>query len=173
MPNYVIRNQNFRDQVLQVPYPFDAFFTGEVDDINIDNDIFLDAHFYFKTPTELPISITEIDGTFGDEDVIRLRVSDAGGNNAGVCVFQSGDIRAAFFNSKGVDIGTVVMDSLGSVVLHTIATGNIAEYQTLGLFYMPLYSCRFYLGIYNFRVRSLREPVRLIDQHAGYIAPAG
>jgi len=124
MPNYVIRNQNFRDQALQVPFPFDAFFTGEVDDIHIDNDTFLDAHFYFKTPTKLPISITEIDGTYGDEDEIRLRISDDDGNNAGVCVFQSGDIRATFLNPKGIDIGTVVMDSLGSGRLVSATQGR-------------------------------------------------
>ena len=114
MPNFVIRNNNFRDAVLQVPYPFDAFFTGEVEDIHIDNDTFLDAHFYFKTAVQLPVSISELDGTYGEEDEIRIRFSDENGNNVGVCVFTSGAIRTNVLNNNGINVGVLVMDSLGS-----------------------------------------------------------
>jgi hypothetical protein len=124
MPNYVIRNNNFRDVVLQVPYPFDAFFTGELEDLVIDNDVFLDAHFYFKTATQLPISITTIDGTVGEEDEISLSFSDEGGKNAGVCVFAAGSTRANVQNDNGVNIGTLVLDALGSGRLVSSAQGR-------------------------------------------------
>jgi hypothetical protein len=114
MPSYTIRNQNFRDNVLQVPYPFDAFFVGEVNNFFIDNDIFLDAHFYFKTPVTLPISLTEVDGTAGAEDEVTLGFSDDEGNAVATCVMASGDTQIRVFNPEGIDIGIIILDPIGS-----------------------------------------------------------
>jgi hypothetical protein len=124
MPNYVIRNQSFRDTVLTVPYPFDAFFREELDELYIGNDVFLDAHFYFKSPVTLPISLTVIDGTYGEENEIKLIFTDADNKNAGVCVFASGDTKANVYNDAGLNIGILVLDSLGAGRLVTNAQGR-------------------------------------------------
>jgi hypothetical protein len=113
MPNYVIRNQNFRDEVLKNPYPFDAFYQEEFDDLYVGNDVFLDAHFYFKTPVTLPVSLTIIDGTHGEEDEVKLTFTDDDNNTVGTCVFASGDERANVFNQHGVNVGILVLDAIG------------------------------------------------------------
>jgi hypothetical protein len=114
MPSYVVRNQNFRDNALQVPYPFDAFFEGEVNNFFIDNDVFIDAHFYFKTPVTLPISLTEVNGNAGAEDAVSLTFSDEDSNDVAFCEIVAGDTQVRVFNSEGIDVGVLVLDPIGS-----------------------------------------------------------
>jgi hypothetical protein len=113
MPSYVVRNENFRDEVIKVPYPFDRFFIEELDNIYIGFDTFIDASFFFKTDVELPISISQIDGTIGDPEMIRIVFTDAENTTVGNCDISLGETIGQVLNPQGILVGLITFDMVG------------------------------------------------------------
>jgi hypothetical protein len=125
MPSFVLRNQNFRDEVTKVPYPFDKFFIEEIDNIYLGYDSFIDASFFFKTDVQLPISISQIDGTFGAPEELRFVFVDDDNTTVGTCDVTLGDSIGRVLNIHGVLVGLITFDMVGLDRVIAQADGQI------------------------------------------------
>ena len=111
MPSYIVRNENYRDEVPKFAYPFDENSALEDSQVFIGTDLFLDAVLYLKEPAELPIHISEIDGTSGELGDVRFLLSDNSGQFIGQVGAMLGQENCHVLNRRGVVIGTVVFDT--------------------------------------------------------------
>ena len=127
MPSYVVRNENFRDEVIKVPYPFDRFFIEELDNIYIGFDTFLDASFFFKTDVILPISISQIDGTIGDPETIRIVFTDDTNETVGICDISLGADLGQVLSPQGILVGLITFDIAGLDRIVAQADGQITS----------------------------------------------
>lgn len=109
MPSYIVRNENYRDEVLKYSYPFDERSTLQNDEVFIGTDLFLDAIIYLKQPADLPLHISSIDGTFGEPSDVLFLISD----NTGAIVARSAvnydTCTADILNNQDVSVGLFVM----------------------------------------------------------------
>jgi hypothetical protein len=112
MPSYVIRNENFRDEVLKYSYPFDEQSELESQELYIGTDLFIDAVFYIKTDAELPLYIGVVDGTSGTIGQAKIIIYDARGTNVGECVVD-GSTEACSVLSRGIPVGALVFNPEG------------------------------------------------------------
>jgi hypothetical protein len=110
MPVYSINNENFRDEVLKHSYPFDERATLEDDNVYIGTDLFIDAVFYVKEPTALPLSIRVVDGTAGLGRV-KLIIADRNGMDIGVTVVSHEVVNGQVTNSAGIPTGAVIFNA--------------------------------------------------------------
>jgi hypothetical protein len=110
MPSYAVRNENYRDEIVKYAYPFDENSSLEDDTLFIGTDLFLDAVLYFKEPVELPVHISEIDGTAGELGDVRFLLSDNDGQFVGQAFAVLGQPNCHVRNRRGVVIGTLVFD---------------------------------------------------------------
>lgn len=125
MPSYVVRNQNFRDEVIKGAYPFDRFFIEEIDNIYIGFDSFIDASFFFKTDVSLPISISQIDGTIGDPETIRIVFTDDNNDTVGNCDVSLGSSIGHVLSPQGILVGLITFDIAGLDRIIAQADGQI------------------------------------------------
>lgn len=112
MPSYVVRNENFRDEVLKYAYPFDEQSELESRELYIGTDLFIDAVFYIKTAAELPLYIGVVDGTSGTIGETKFIIYDARGTNVGECTVD-GDTEAVSVMSSGIPVGALVFNPEG------------------------------------------------------------
>jgi len=114
MPSYVVRNENFRDEVTKFSYPFDERSQLESDDLFIGMDLFLDAIIYLKEAAELPLHIREVDGTFGELEEVLFRIADSNGDEVATSVLTYGVCTSTIVSTKGVIVGSFVFNIPGS-----------------------------------------------------------
>ena len=112
MPSYVVRNENFRDEVLKYAYPFDEQSELENDEVFIGTDLFIDAIFYIKTDAELPLYIGVVDGTEEALDKVKFIIYDSTGTNVGECVVDH-NTTAITVSSSGIPVGALVFNPDG------------------------------------------------------------
>jgi hypothetical protein len=110
MPSSIVRNENYRDEVIKFAYPFDENSSLEDGELFIGTDLFLDAVLYLKEPAELPVHISEVDGTFGELGDVRFLLSDNSGQFVGQAAATLGEPNCNVLNRRGVVIGTFVFD---------------------------------------------------------------
>jgi hypothetical protein len=108
MPSFIVRNENYRDEVLKFSYPFDERSTLENDQIFIGTDLLLDAIIYLKEPAELPLYISEIDGTYGTPTQVRLFISDNTGTVVATTTVEFKNCYSDVISTRGVSVGTFV-----------------------------------------------------------------
>ena len=113
MPSYIVRNENFRDEVIKYSYPFDEQSTLEDEELYIGTDLFLDAVFYLKEPAELPISIGVVDGTYGELEEVLFIFTDASGVEIGRAPAGFDSTEVTVLSPRGVPVGCVVLHPEG------------------------------------------------------------
>jgi len=139
MPSYVVRNQDFRDEVLKYAYPFDELSELEEGDLFIGTDLFVDAVLYPKVAREMPFHISVVDGTYGATDEALIIINDKAGLEVGRAVIHYSKTEVDVLSPDGIRIGALVMNPDG---LHRFL-GRVA-----GKLYTPLPSvARFLLDV--------------------------
>ena len=113
MPAYAITNQNFRDEVVKHSYPFDENSLLKDSLIDIGTDLLIDAVFYLKGDFSLPIRVSKVDGTFGEQTQAKIHISDDSGEEVGTCVigYDTDDVQV--LDSVGVPVGILVFNPEG------------------------------------------------------------
>lgn len=109
MPSYVVRNENYRDELLKYSYPFDERSSLQTSDIFIGTDLILDAVIYLKQAASLPLHISTIDGTYGSAEDVLLLISDSTGSIQARAVINYETDTADIVNNQGVSVGLLVM----------------------------------------------------------------
>jgi hypothetical protein len=130
MPSYVVRNQNFRDEVTKFSYPFDERSLLETEELFIGTDLFLDAIIYLKEPAELPLHIREVDGTYGELEDVLFRIADNNGNEVATSVLNYGVCTSDVVSPKGVNVGTFVFNLAGSQRFISNVAGTLITLQS-------------------------------------------
>ena len=119
MPLVTVRNEAYRDAAVKYAFPFDANSELEDEHVYIGTDLVIDAAFFFKDPTvTLPVHLSLVDGTVGEQQDVGLWLSD----DAGAFV-ASGSIKwrrvarsctdtlvVEAYSPKGVFTGLLVFD---------------------------------------------------------------
>lgn len=113
MPSYVVRNQNFRDEVLKYSYPFDEQSLLEDDELYIGTDLFIDAVFYLKEAAELPLYIAVIDGTYGEIEEAQVLIAEAGGTVVGRAALNYDSDTVTVTGTRGFPVGALVLNHDG------------------------------------------------------------
>jgi len=108
MPSYVVRNENFRDEVLKYSYPFDERSSLENEELYIGTDLFVDACIYLKEPAELPLYISQVDGTYGTPEEAQFILSDNSGRIVARAPVSFSSDRGVVLNNDGVRVGIFV-----------------------------------------------------------------
>jgi hypothetical protein len=130
MPSYIVRNQNFRDEVLKFSYPFDERSLLESEELFIGTDLFLDAIIYLKEPAELPLHIREVDGTYGALEEVLFRIADNNGKEVATSVLTYGVCTSDILSTKGVSVGTFVFDIDGAQRFISNVAGTLISLQS-------------------------------------------
>jgi hypothetical protein len=125
VPSFQIRNESYRDELIKFSYPFDERSELENDDVFIGTDLFLDAIFYLKEPATLPIHISTVDGTFGQQDEIQFFFADKTGLVVGRTAANFNTEVANVLNEHGVLTGVVVFHLDGLMRFIGQVTGKV------------------------------------------------
>jgi hypothetical protein len=110
MPSYVVRNEQFRDEVLKYAYPFDEQSELENDELYIGTDLIIDAVFYIKTAVDLPLYIGVVDGTEGTIEQVKLVLYDSTGTTVGDCLIDY-QTDAVTVRHNGIPVGALVFET--------------------------------------------------------------
>jgi len=113
MPAFVVRNEQFRDEVLKYAYPFDELSSLENEELYIGTDLFVDAMFYLKTPVELPLYISSVDGTVPGSAVFTI--SDSGTGIVGTATVSSETDAVTVHSPVGIPVGVLVFNAAGLI----------------------------------------------------------
>jgi hypothetical protein len=79
----------------------------------IGTDLFLDAIIHLKTEAELPLHISEVDGTYGSLEEARLILSDSTGQIVGFSNITFDQCQSEVYSPAGVYIGVFVFNLEG------------------------------------------------------------
>ena len=123
MPAFVIRNEQFRDEVLKYSYPFDELSSLENEELYIGTDLFVDAMFYLKTSAKLPLYISSVDGTTPGAAVFTI--SDSGTGIVGTATVYSETDVVTVRSPLGVPVGVLVFNAAGLVRFLARVSGKI------------------------------------------------
>lgn len=139
MPTLPIRNEELRAGLARESYPFDANSSLATDSYILGPDVFLDAALYFKTPVELPVHISSVDGTYGTTREALLGIRDASGQEAGTAVLRYDEDVHRVVNSDGVEIGILVTQVAGLRRLMGQTHGRVALFdETVAVFVLDV-----------------------------------
>jgi len=108
MPAYIVRNENYRDEVIKYNYPFDERSSLQNSEVFIGTDLLLDAVIYLKQAAELPLYIRAIDGTYGAAQDVQLLIADGSGAVVARSNFSYNTCTADILNNQGVSVGLLV-----------------------------------------------------------------
>jgi hypothetical protein len=108
MPSFILRNEQYRDEILKFSFPFDEQSRLENDEVFIGTDLIVDASLYFKSEETLPVHISSVDGTVGDLREARIYLSDSTGTVVGQADINYTDDIVPVISSDGVDVGVLV-----------------------------------------------------------------
>lgn len=123
MPDYVLRNDNFRDEVLQYAYPFDDRSRLEGEHVVFGSDLVIDAVVYSKEAAELPFFISEVDGTAGDPNEALLTISDSAGDAVATTLVGKQEV-SYLTTAAGVSAGLLVFNVISLRRFVGRVTGN-------------------------------------------------
>jgi hypothetical protein len=114
MSKYGFRNEAYRDELVKYAYPFseDSNLISR-NGLTIGNDLVLDAILHFKTPVELPVHISTVDGTTGNTADFSFILSDNTGAIVARAAVIQGEEKAQVLNNDGVDIGFILVTEDG------------------------------------------------------------
>jgi len=130
MPSFTIRNENFRDEVVKNPYPFDPSANLEDNEVYIGTSTVLDAVFYMKQHVTLPLFISRLDGTEQELQDIRIEISDSAGTIVGNAVADF-DTEILTVYDGAVDVGKLLVDVSGIRRLIGRVAGRFYEFDEL------------------------------------------
>jgi hypothetical protein len=129
MPLQITRNDTLRPVLSQVEYPFDANSSLNTEEYVIGTDAFIDAALYFKTPVELPVHISVIDGSYGGRREAQMILRDSAQDIVALTVLHYDNDKHRVYNPDGVDIGILVSELSGLRRLISQVHGRIARFD--------------------------------------------
>jgi len=122
---YKLRNQQYRDELVKFSYPFDAESILQDEKLNIGTDLFLDAILFFKEDVELPVYISEIDGTVGDRSSFSVIISDINGQIVARTEVVKDEEKSEVFDNQGSLVGFLITTEEGFQRFSSTVTGRV------------------------------------------------
>lgn len=127
MPSYTVRNNNYRDEVETVPYPFDVLFNGDLGTVSIGFGTVIDACFFFRSDVDLPIHVSAVDGLYGTDEEVLLVISDNGNNKVAEAVITKNMEYCNVQDVKGNKAGIITWNAALTEDVITQAKGQYIE----------------------------------------------
>ena len=127
MPSYIVRSENYRDELLKFSYPFDERSSLQEESLFIGPDLLLDAIIYLKTPAELPLHISQADGTYGTLQQAQFLIADANGAIVARAVLDLDCETTDVLNNDGQSVGLLVMHRPGLQRFLSDVSGQIID----------------------------------------------
>jgi hypothetical protein len=111
---HTIINREFRDMTSEAMYPFqDTATLTSAARLHIPADVFLDLVIYSLLPVSLPFFLYALDGTYGNENEVRLLFRDQNGRDVCFGQVDTAYDTAILYDAFGRTSGTVVYSPEG------------------------------------------------------------